>query len=53
MLNGDVVIDSFSNITQNDYSDTSKNGINSLKQKEEQFAFDLKKTFEIGALLSK
>lgn len=49
MLNGRVVIDTFSNITQNDYSDKSQKGIDSLKLKEEQLRVDLEKTFKIGA----
>ena len=52
MLNGRVVIDTFSNITQNDYSDKSQKGIDSLKLKEEQLRVDLEKIFKIGADLS-
>ena len=53
MLNGKVIIDTFSNITQNDYLDKSDEGIASLKLKEEQLDIDLAKSFEIGAELSK
>ncbi len=48
MLNGNVEIHTFENISQNAYS--KKDG--SLKSKEEQFSRDLKETFEIGARLS-
>ena len=53
MLNGKVVIDSFSNITKADRSNTSEEGINSLNLKEEQLSKDLDKVFEIGADLSR
>lgn len=52
MLNGKVVIDSFSNITKSDRSDTSEKGIDSLKLKEEQLSRDLDKIFDIAARLS-
>ena len=53
MLNGKVVIDSFSNITKADRSNTSQEGINSLKLKEEQLSRDLEKVFKIACELSK
>ena len=53
MLNGKLVIDSFSNITKADRSNTSQEGIDSLKLKEEQLSKDLEKVFEIGADLSR
>ncbi len=53
MLNGNVVIDSFSTITREDRSKTSKEGIDSLNLKEEQLSKDLDKIFEIAAELSK
>ena len=51
MLNGKVVIDSFSNITKSDRSDTTQEGINSLKLKEEQLSRDLEKVFKIACEL--
>jgi hypothetical protein len=48
MLNGNVVIDTFSNISQNVYS---KDDEESIKLKEKQFEKDLNKAFEIGAEL--
>lgn len=53
MLNGKVIIDSFSNITKADRSDNSQEGINSLKLKEEQLSRDLEKVFNIACELSK
>ena len=53
MLNGKVVIDSFSNITRADRSDNSQEGIDSLKLKEEQLSKDLEKVFEIACELSR
>ena len=53
MLNGKVVIDSFSNITKSDRSDKTQEGINSLKLKEEQLSRDLEKVFKIACELSK
>ena len=53
MLNGKVIIDSFSNITKADMSDTSQEGIDSLKLKEEQLSKDLEKVFQISAELSR
>lgn len=50
MLNGKVVIDSFSNISRNDVSNKSEDEINS---KERQLAMDLESIFEIAADLSK
>ncbi len=50
MLNGNVVIDSFYNISKNDYASEDSDTISS---KEEQFLADLDKAFEIGAELSK
>ena len=52
MLNGKVVIDSFSNITKSDRSDTSEKVIDSIKLKEEQLSRDLDKIFDIAARLS-
>jgi multimeric flavodoxin WrbA len=49
MLNGKVVIDTFSNISKNMYSSSSEEEI---KLKEEQLAKDLDTIFEIGAQLS-
>ena len=51
MLNGKVVIDSFSNITKSDRSDTTQEGINSLKLKEEQLSRDLENVFKIACEL--
>ncbi len=51
-LNGEVVIESFSNISKNDYSKTSSDGIDALKQKEQQLLVDLDTVFKIGADLS-
>ena len=53
MLNGKVVIDSFSNITRADRTDTSQEGIDSLKLKEEQLSKDLEKVFNIACELSR
>ena len=50
MLNGEVSIHSFYNISKNDYSSEDSD---SLRQKENQFAEDLKKAFKFGAELSK
>ncbi len=50
MLNGEVVIDSFYNISKNDYSSVDSDTINS---KEEQFLQDLDKVFDIAADLSR
>lgn len=52
MLNGELVIDAFSNISRAERSDTSQEGINSLKLKEEQLSKDLKKIFNIACELS-
>lgn len=52
MLNGKLVIDAFSNISRAERSDTSQEGINSLKLKEEQLSKDLKKIFNIACELS-
>ncbi|MBE6508295.1 MAG: flavodoxin family protein [Methanobrevibacter sp.] len=49
MLNGKVVVDSFNKISKNDYANMDED---SIKSKEDQFARDLEKTFEIGADLS-
>lgn len=49
MLNGKVVIDSFYNISKNDYASEDSDSINS---KEEQFSRDLDRVFEIAAELS-
>ena len=48
MLNGKVVIDTFSNISKNDYS----MGDDTVKTKEEQLTNDLDTIFEIAADLS-
>lgn len=53
MLNGEVVIDSFSTITKTEYSNTSEEGIENVKSKEEQLAIDLKTIFDIAADLAK
>ena len=53
MLNGDLVIDAFSNISRAERSDTSEEGINSLKLKEEQLSRDLQKVFDIACELSR
>ena len=50
MFNGKVVIESFSNITKNDYSNKSEEEV---KLKEEQLSLDLERVFEIGAELSR
>lgn len=49
MLNGKVVIETFSNISKNDYN----NNPDVAESKEKQLAIDLGKVFEIGAELSK
>lgn len=49
MLNGNVVIDTFSNISKNDYS--SKDA-NLIKSKEDQLSLDLKKVHDIACDLS-
>ena len=49
MLNGEVNISSIENISNNIYSKSSEDEI---KSKEEQFALDLEKAYEIGAKLS-
>ena len=49
MLNGNVVIDVFSNISKNDYT----NNPDVAKSKEKQLDLDLDKAFGIGAELSK
>lgn len=53
MLNGELVIDVFSTITKSERSDTSQEGINLLKLKEDQFSKDLDKVFNIACELSK
>ena len=50
MLNGKVVIQTFSNISKNDYSNKSSDEI---KSKEEQLSLDLENVFEISADLCK
>ncbi|WP_405294045.1 flavodoxin family protein [Methanobrevibacter sp.] len=50
MLNGNVVIETFSNISRNMKSQSSDD---ELKLKEEQFSKDLDKAFEIGASLAR
>lgn len=50
MLNGEVVIESFSNISRNV---SSKSDEDELKLKEEQFHYDLSTVFEIAADLSR
>ncbi|WP_406534254.1 flavodoxin family protein [Methanobrevibacter sp.] len=50
MLNGKVVVETFSNISKNDYSNKSADEI---KSKEEQLSVDLEKVFEIAADLSR
>ena len=49
MLNGEVIIDTFSNISKNDYA----NNPDVVVSKEKQLDCDLRKVFEIGAMLSK
>ena len=49
MLNGEVVIESFSNIPKSLKSDLSEDELNS---KEDQLSLDLKRVFEIAADLS-
>ena len=49
MLNGEVVIDTFSNISKNMYANKSEEEI---KAKEEQFELDLEKVFDIAGRLS-
>lgn len=53
MLNGNVVIETFSNITKTERSDRTEEGIHSLKLKEEQLSKDLDNIFTIAAELSK
>jgi hypothetical protein len=52
MFNGEVVIDCFSNISKNDKSDDSQEGMDSLIQKEKQLSKDLNRIFDIAAELS-
>lgn len=49
MLNGKVIIETFSNISRNDY----KNNPDAAKSKEEQLVFDLDRVFELSAELSR
>ena len=49
MLNGELVIESFYNISKNVYSQDDEE---SLKSKESQFERDLERTFEVAARLS-
>ena len=49
MLNGEVVIDAFSNISKNMYANKSEEEI---KAKEKQLALDLEKVFDIAVKLS-
>ena len=49
MLNGKVVIDTFSNISKRDYSSKDDDLI---KSKEEQLSLDLKKVYDIACELS-
>lgn len=49
MLNGNVVIDTFSNISKNDYS---SKGADLIQAKEKQLSLDLKKVHDITAELS-
>lgn len=49
MLNGKVIIDTFSNISKNDYS----NNPDVAKSKEKQLTVDLKKVFDVACELSK
>ena len=49
LLNGEVVIESFSNISKNLKSDLSDDELNS---KEDQLSLDLERVFEIAADLS-
>ena len=53
MLNGELVIEAFSNITKSERSDDSQEGIDLLKLKEEQLSKDLDKVFNIACELSK
>lgn len=55
MLNGEVEIRTFKNITKNDRDNASKGPEfeEKLKLKEEQLVIDLKEAFELGAKLSK
>lgn len=53
MLNGKLIVDTFSRITKEDKSGNSDDENNSLNIKEEQLSKDLDNVFEIGADLSK
>lgn len=53
MLNGNVVIDAFSNISKTERSDSTEEGLNSLKLKEEQLSMDMDKVFTIASELCK
>jgi multimeric flavodoxin WrbA len=53
MLNGNVIIDSFSNISKTERDNSTKEGSDSLTLKENQLSKDLDKIFEIAAELSK
>ena len=53
MLNGKVVINSFSNISKTERSKSNEEALNSLKIKEEQLSKDLDEVFSIAAELSK
>ena len=49
MLNGEVVIDTFSNISKNMYASKSEEEI---RKKEKQLELDLEKVFDIAGRLS-
>ena len=53
MLNGKVVINSFSNISRTERSKSDEKALNSLKVKEKQLSKDLDEVFAIAAELSK
>ena len=53
MLNGKVVINSFSNISKTERSKSDEESLNSLKIKEKQLSKDLDEVFGIVAELCK
>ena len=53
MLNGEVVISSFENISKRQYSNTSPEGLETINEKEKHLSLDLKKAFDIAFNLVK
>ena len=53
MLNGNVIIDAFSNISKTERNNSTEKDSDSLMLKEKQLSMDLDKIFEIAADLSR